>query len=1571
MTTLYEKAEVRHADQLKETGARGPWPAIRDRLWDGKKGYGEYNDHVIKAQVLSMALKTGVQDSVEVDPISNEVKTELENFHGFIWWLLEEGWREGVPKKSPEAIQEAEKRNEKARSEKRRGPPVALGLRGVLAVLQAHIPLPRKGDIQYSQSLLDDLVDVLGRQSVGVDSPLRGLVRDWGVRRFITTNYDREIEKSLEAQGFASRSEDTVQANQIHSTTFSREATGDSLRFAFEGTRRHAEILHLHGDVQDASSLIVTEEQYQRLYLDDHPTRDLVTNAALGLFAANPMFFVGSDAGEDDVMRPMRQFMSGDGHRRDRMAVALFPALRDKHHRAQRATSLLLRYGVLAIYYGWENDPDAASGAGNRDEATKPWLERISKLNKDLHDIPDSGKDAATSRKAWSEALDDVAKLSAPVLMEGVLVAEGSPLDLSPAVKWIADYAGDQVLRASGNDLKGREATRFLAALELVKDWATAAFLCAKLASLRLAVTRCIDDDARLPMPYARPSDDIARPGSPTVQVRHSVVLRHQHLVNRFESIDEHLPLRNESSSAFDEGVSALCQAIRRAEHLQLPLMPVGDQQADKNHPGSERGRRVVVICGARGHGKGGQSDRLVSHAGDLARPYLREVAFALGGYLELDETGEVEVDEHGKDRWRRSYVLHVNMSFSNELGPIIRQLVGVLERMGSPDDTQKPRSSTLDQLEALDRALRKLVQLNDEGVAPRLMLVIGNAGVLFDGEGRPKNGHIQRVLRMLMSKRFRPAPVDILMYVGESQMPAELRVGKRQPPPLAEAWEQELDSMDPKDSRPRRRLDRLNIAAVPPEGNTRLMVHALARTRLSEFAAAYFPGLAHRLGFLVGERGSASFEKKGREGSELAWRLYLATGGSRFAMTVMLALLDGEPEGTSGNAEEAARALAQEFLVALSGPPSSSAIEKVIEFSLDRWEARHISETPLSAGALPGLRDVAAGQPGSGGPHPKWVGDLHDRMREFCEKPTRASWRLASELLWHLGAFSHPVESGVLLTCRRVDVALRDARGRDRVESWEERLCSINAMLELMVHWCLVFRIGPRPIPPGTRDQLKIFCPQDSRYRYAPHRHMQRHVVRLMGGRNVESTQWDQFTLTTYASLPDEAPMLRADVHRSLTGIVRWLTDYPSRQVRGTPCDDAGPNAGADERALRSMVHDADCIRAAYYLVRSTYSLGVVSHLSPESAADAAGCGHMEEYGRLVSWITDAACYWERAHGITSTTKKSSEHWPSQCLAWCGKDGEPAGVFYASELVWLYHESGVISLAQGKLNEAEQLLTLAEQAARRVEADDSGSLHSRIRLHSGLVQIERGRPHRARQILGPIAGRMNGHAVPPLIADFYLGLIEHIGGNYDAAKRQYKRALSQLRVYKRSRACAFVLMNSANLTYRMRPDQPEEALALANEAISLSQQGGHEDLRHLAILERARIYVDAGIVMERNQPGLFEQLRAAERYGVRMDIPRLTCEVHELRARLLMSQGEYEMSARDATKSLEIASLYDLKLKKARGLLTLAQVYRFRKDVRGAGALAAMGRDIANACDYYTCVRGFKELELSLEGAA
>lgn len=56
---------------------------------------------------------------------------------------------------------------------------------------------------------------------------------------------------------------------------------------------------------------------------------------------------------------------------------------------------------------------------------------------------------------------------------------------------------------------------------------------------------------------------------------------------------------------------------------------------------------------------------------------------------------------------------------------------------------------------------------------------------------------------------------------------------------------------------------------------------------------------------------------------------------------------------------------------------------------------------------------------------------------------------------------------------------------------------------------------------------------------------------------------------------------------------------------------------------------------------------MGVVSHLTADAAERTGRLGHLEQYRRLVRWITHAARYWQRRHGIRpEPTAGNAKEW-------------------------------------------------------------------------------------------------------------------------------------------------------------------------------------------------------------------------------------------------------------------------------------------------------------------------------------
>jgi SIR2-like domain len=1296
-------------------------------------------------------------------------------------------------------------------------------------------------------------------------SPVKTLVSDWGIRRILTTNYDLEIERALQALQFTYPSPGSLayeadtgvdqppvpplHAAHLSTHTLDKEGTGLAMCFAVEGSRRHASVLHLHGHCTQPASLVVTEADYQRLYVDKHDKWDLVQNTVNAAFAANPLLFVGSNVDEDDILRPLRQFVTGSAHQRDRMAVAMLPASSKASRNRYNTLKLYLRFGIHTLHYGIVTVPSAQPpdthvnwlGLANDlldlcDKATRQITDGLEAgqltppiplpILDDQLDPLDRGQ--LGSGQAWADLADLYKRLKQiqahcnALIRQAVPLLQSNPAGLLDAQKDIDQRA--RALRLFGEELRTHITTFFFS--KALRD-------------LRTDVASIQSSELRLPR------------------------TRDRHLTPDPENTDEaqqkwRVYHRNRIASAQSSG-----------QPVSELLAGVGQCAKFKRN----RRQRTLLITGARGSGLGSVFDALGCDdtSWDLAQQ--------MGGYCKSV----------------MHPVLHMSLAFSDEVSSIVQYVVSTIAYCLPQDEAQAPQ----DLIERLAWSLDMLKKSSHH----RCLVMIGNAGVLFDAAGRPKNGLVARIWQLLEMPEYQNAPIDFVLMCQEQQVPQKYR--RTESELCAKAMTVE-DDVPPGIRERKRRLLRLNIGLLPKQ-RASVIIYPIAEAKLQDVGRAVYHDQWD--GF-QSQWLDANVAPVPSGGLERLQRLL----PHRFALTLVMA----QARALHGHA---AANLLDQVAHRVSAGSLDMAAERAIEAVLDGWCQLHLRGGSMPITPPPHF--ISQGKGSESGNLPPYV---------FRTQ----AWTVITEVLWHLSMFSRPVECEVLAECPAIHTALLALR-RSHIDLTNVEL--LQTMLHRMESWCLIYRVEPRTYHPGV--SAKRMC------RYTVHRQMQKYHLRLSGGRNIESGHWDQFTTTLYASQPDEMPALPASTHNKLVKLIRQLSRYPDPRYSEALFKEGHELTSSDPATTRDWVDIwLYRLRAAYFLIRSNFSLGVIAHSADTAMQEPNHCGMMEEYRRLVRWITREALLWQgRADAVKPT------------------NSEPA-VFFPGELVWLLNESGVIALAQGKLEEADALLALAEQAARRIEADDSGSIHVRIRLHTALVQIERGRPSRAREILTPIAARVHGHEVPPLLANYYLGLIEHLGGNYRQAEQHYELAETGLRRVGRSRALALVLQARADLHDVMHVNQTASAEALAVEAIGLAQQGGHEDVRVIAMLTHIRLKIARQTPQHTE---LFAELTFAEQYAARMDMPRVACEVQVTVARLLLSQGETRMAAARAAAGLEIAALYDLKLMKARALLTLAQIYLLRRDLPGARHLVKLGKELAVSSDYYSCVRGFRDLELRL----
>jgi tetratricopeptide (TPR) repeat protein len=375
---------------------------------------------------------------------------------------------------------------------------------------------------------------------------------------------------------------------------------------------------------------------------------------------------------------------------------------------------------------------------------------------------------------------------------------------------------------------------------------------------------------------------------------------------------------------------------------------------------------------------------------------------------------------------------------------------------------------------------------------------------------------------------------------------------------------------------------------------------------------------------------------------------------------------------------------------------------------------------------------------------------------------------------------------------------------------------------------------------------------------------------------------------------------------HRDLRRTVWALSGYPEDDESADIYDDTDPN-GTQDHGLRGRM-----LRAAYGIVRSIYSVSCLARFNVEhEETDANGSatlfsgspGIFEEHRRQIRWMLKEA--------IELTRNNKNAYVP----------------YYAEEIVWLYNESAILSLIQGCVPDAIALFYLADRAAARIEPSPTGPLRALILLNRAVAEIERGRLGWARDALDRIVAAVRYDKDPDahIIAKGYLALVYHLKGNTDQALSLYEEVTKDLVRRGRSRAAAIFTRHYGDLIRSSGSDREVAARHKLESAVRFSAEGRHEDIRQLAMLSRARLLL--GSADASKSADIHAILSSVERYACVMGMPRLLSEIEEIRARLYRRNGDLRSAGSAASNSLEIASLNELRLRKASCLGLLAGI--------------------------------------------
>jgi len=387
--------------------------------------------------------------------------------------------------------------------------------------------------------------------------------------------------------------------------------------------------------------------------------------------------------------------------------------------------------------------------------------------------------------------------------------------------------------------------------------------------------------------------------------------------------------------------------------------------------------------------------------------------------------------------------------------------------------------------------------------------------------------------------------------------------------------------------------------------------------------------------------------------------------------------------------------------------------------------------------------------------------------------------------------------------------------------------------------------------------------------------------------------------------------------------GLKRRLTD---------PCNATPSEFDCELPSLHAVPQR---IRALYGLLRSGFSIGTVSRL--ESFQDREIDQPYERFRGWLRGVTNAAIGWDfiLSELLEVKDRKFDDEKAVKTIRRAANlidlQGEPpedptalealARPLYRDEIGWLLNERGLISLVQGQIFDA---IPLFKRALTEMHHDDLGgfydpSLHAavrRVRLNLALALIDRGHLHLARTMLEDLQlpqdfSSHSGSQVSWLAAG-YLGLIDHLSGNYPLAEAGYVAIIKKAQDRDLQRLSAIFCKHYADLLRRLgRFDEAREKIGMS---ISAALHCSQKDVLHLAKISATRIeLVDP--MGSKNVIGA--SINTAIHFAQTMGLPRIEVEALCLQADVMLRQGDRLLAGSFASRSAAIANRNGLRLNK------------------------------------------------------
>jgi tetratricopeptide (TPR) repeat protein len=619
---------------------------------------------------------------------------------------------------------------------------------------------------------------------------------------------------------------------------------------------------------------------------------------------------------------------------------------------------------------------------------------------------------------------------------------------------------------------------------------------------------------------------------------------------------------------------------------------------------------------------------------------------------------------------------------------------------------------------------------------------------------------------------------------------------------------------------------------------------------------------------------------------------------------------------------------------------------------ALDHWVSKCVAASASSPGARTKLIDTLEQAAMRGGRL-----EILRQVFEFYKVKDGADGgksHIRETILKHLLLFSMPVQPAVLLSCPQLrELLRRGSRKPHSPTAWLTR-----QLRELDERGLIIAVSFPRNGTPGGAEGQRRAGEdeRDSETRYILHPQMRDYLGRQMGFGVRDRSDINYYSLSVYCVQPRDLPVPSAVHFKLVYEVVQSLIDdardvlEPFYRLRRAARHGPGakpPIALPEEPEIRAIPQR---LRAGLAIISGTFSVGAISRLRTfQPELEGSGQAYDLYRGWLRSLINAAA-------GI--------EYVREEMNAVARKTGAAvADPFYLDEILWLYNERGVMAYLQGRLYDAipvfRHALNIAEDFGRcnpHARASQRGE-ERRIRFNLAISQIDRGNIRRAREDLKSLTDDPDAmeQTIPGQIRKFargYLGICDHLTGNFEAAQKRYHDVIEYAKEHELTRTLVIFHHHRGDLL-RILGDRKAAELDL-KLAVHLAAQAEQEDVLHLVLVSQAHL---ALANRAENPEGLaagLKQLGESEQYAEALGLPRLKVDALRVRAEIVLEQGDAEHAGRLTSRAIAIANRHGMRLRKTSCLIVYARILHARGELRYSRYILEEALREARRCSYH-----------------